>query len=388
MQPTGLNEQSPGADTLVGMRTRTITILSVVAVVLAACGGVAGDTTTSEDGSTTTVTEATTTTTEVAEAPGSVRLVYKLEPGTSFTYEVVIDQHIEMEAIGDASALGEGEDVPGEASIDLVGTTTFTHSIAEGPQPGTFEVTITGDFADLQISGVVDGELVDPTDLPDFADIEPVDVTLILDEQGNVIPDEGSFGDLGGDLGALGGLGDMSAPGMDLGRWLGPPFTDGEVGVGDSWSETIESPMMLGEDPIVTQIDSVVSGTDTIDGATVFVIDTTSTTSAIEFDLADLLLGFFGAFITDDASEEDVAEFEAMAEVLKFLFSIDETVTEMTTWFDYEAGYARRVDLSMATSMVIDINMPDEESGEMVAFGMDMAFVQEISYRLIDATSA
>lgn len=371
------------------MRLRTLNILISLALVIAACGGTAAeDTTTTAAEPATTFTQAPTTT----EASG-VRLAYALEPGTSFTYEVSIDQRIDLSTTGDTNAMGD-EELPGEAEVSIVGTTVFTHSVAEGPEPGTYEVTITGDFTDLAISGTVDGAPIDEAELPDFAQIDPVDVTIVVDDQGNIILDEGLGGDLGGDLGAFGALGDLgdlgglTAPGLDPGRWVGPPFADREVTVGDSWSETIESPVMLGEDPVVTQIDSVVTGTDTVDGATVFVIDTTSTTSMIEFDLADFLIGFFQAFIPEDASEEDKAELDALADELRFLFSIDETVGDMTTWFDYEMGYARKVDYSMGTAMTMDINMPDEETGEMVQFGMAMTIEQTISYRLVDAPTA
>ncbi len=372
------------------MRFRNTSILAVLALVVAACGGGIADQ------STTTVVDPTTTTAVApavapaeasapdAAAPDAVRLSYALEPGTTFEYEVGIDQQIEMSATGDASAMGD-EEFPGNASINLVGTTTFSQSVAEGPQPDTYEITIKGDFTDLQIKGTVDGEPIDQTDLPDFAELEAIDVTVVVDEQGNIILDDDMFGDaLGGDLG---GFGDLAAPGMDLGRFVGPPLAEGPVGVGDAWSETIESPVFMGIDPIVTQIDNEVTDTGTIDGYEVFVIKTTSTTSMIEFDLAEFLVGFFQGFIPDDATDEEKAEIEAIAEELRFLFVIDETVSEMTTWFDAEAGYARQAGLSMSTSIVMDINMPDDVSGQMAAFGLKMNIAQEVTYRLVDATN-
>jgi hypothetical protein len=371
------------------MRLLNISILTVLALVAAACGGG------SADQSTTTVGDSTTTTAKApaetlagvpaeAATPDALLLSYALEPGTTFEYEVGIDQQIELSATGDASAMGD-EEFPGNASINLVGTTTFSQSVAEGPEPDTYEITIKGDFTDLQIRGTIDGEPIDQTDLPDFAELEAIDVTVVVDEQGNIIPDDDMFGDaLGGDLG---GFGDLAAPGMDLGRFVGPPLAEGPVGVGDTWSETIESPVFMGIDPIVTQIDNEVTDTATIDGYEVFVIKTTSTTSMIEFDLAEFLVGFFQGFIPDDATDEEKAEIEAIAEELRFLFVIDETVSEMTTWFDPEAGYARQAGLSMGTSIVMDINMPDDVTGEMATFGMEMDIAQEVTYRLIGASN-
>lgn len=352
------------------MRIRHISIVTVLALGVAACGADAAVQ------STTTAVESTT--------PDALRLSYSLEPGTTFEYEVGIDQQIEMSATGDASAMGD-EEIPGDASINLTGTTAFTHSVAEGPQPGTYEITISGDFTDLQITGTIDGEPIGQTDIPDFAELEPIEVTIVVDEQGNVIVDDEPFGD---PLGGLGGFGDFAAPGMDPGQFVGPPFPDRPVTVGDSWSESIESPVFMDGDPIVTQIESEVTATDTIDGHEVLVIETTSTTSMIEFDLAEFLVGFFQAFIPEGATDVETAEIDAIAEGLRFLFIIDETVSDMTTWFDAEAGYARQAEFSMSTSIVMDINMPDDETGELVGFGMEMRIAQDVTYRLIDAAKA
>lgn len=359
------------------MRTRSFSLVAVLALLVAACGGAGSEATT------TTETEPTTTT--VAEPPEAVQLSYNLEPGASLEFEVGIDQHIDMTAEGDGTALGE-EDIPGELSVDFTGTTTFTHTVADGPEPGTYEVTITGDFSNLDISGTVDGEPLDVTDLPDFTQMEPVDVTLIVDEQGNVIPQDDEFGDFLG--GGMGDLGDLGAPGMDPGRFVGPPFTDEEVTVGDTWSETFETPGFLTGESITTDVTSEVTGTDTVDGSDVLVIDTESTTSAIEFDLAEFLVGFFTAFVPEDATDEERAELEALSEDLRFLFSIGETTSNLRTWFDADEGLARKADYVSGVDVVIDLNMPDDESGEMVGLVVDLNMSQNITYRLIDATSA
>ncbi len=370
------------------MRIRPISFLMVLALVVAACGGgEAGNPTSSPDATTTTAPEGTTTTEAPIEAssPDALPLSYALEAGATFEYEVGIDQQIEMSATGEASAIGD-EEIPGNASINLVGTTIFTHSVAEGPDPDTYEITIKGDFTDLQITGTIDGEPIDQAELPDFAEMEAIDVTVVVDEQGNIITDDDMFGDaLGGDLG---GFGDLGAPGMDPGRFVGPPFADRPVTVGDSWSETIEIPMFMSGEPIVTQIDNEVTASETIDGHEVLVIETTSTTSMIDFDLAEFLIGFLRAFVPGDATDEDKAEIDSITEELRFLLVIEETVSNMTTWFDAEAGYARQAEFSMSTSIVMDINMPDDETGEMVTFGMEMSIAQDVTYRLIDASNA
>lgn len=368
------------------MRTRTFTLLAVLALVAAACSGSGAG-----DGTTTTpsVVEATTTTT--VPAPEAVQLSYALEPGSSYEYEVDIDQTIDMSTSGNTSALGEteGEDIPAEMSIQVNGTSVFTHTVAEGPEPGTFEITITGDFSDMEFSGTIDGEPVDPSEVPEMAEMDPVDHSVVVDEQGNVIPDDSAG--LGEDLfGGFGGLDmmDQLGAGGGAGRFIGPPFPDGEVTVGDTWSDTVEIPTMPGEDAVVTEIASEVVGTDTIDDIEVLVIETTNSTSEIEFDLAELLIGFMTAFVPDDMSEEEQAELDALVEDLRFAFRVDPQVMESTTWFDPDAGLARQSELSGDTHLVMDMNIPDESTGELVEFALDMNIGQHVTYRLIGSDSA
>jgi hypothetical protein len=353
-------------------------LISALTLVLAACGPStdAGETSTTVDDA------AATTTTEVTVL--AVLLSYSLESGTSYTYEVSIDQNLEMTAEGDANALGE-EEFPGDMAISISGTSTFTHEIADGPEAGTFEVTIRGEFSELTITGTVDGEPTEAAALPELAQIEPVDVTIIVDEQGNIIPGDNEFGDLlGGIEDPLGSLGDFVNPSAGPGQFVGPPFPDKEVTVGDTWSHTITNQMLLGADPVTTEIDSEVTGTDTVDGRDVFVIQTDTVTSPIEFDLAEILLGFFGAWAPDDATDEENAELDALMADLRFLFVIDETPTGLTTWFDAEAGIAVKADFESSTNLTMDINMPDETTGNVVGFLMDMSIDQTVSYLLID----
>jgi hypothetical protein len=360
------------------MRIRTFTLLAVLALVAAACSP-AG----TSDSTSTTEPEVTTT---QQPAPEPVQLSYSLASGTSYTFEVDLNQQIDMTTTGDAAALGE-QDIPGQMSVAVTGTSVFDYSVADGPEPGTYAVTITGDFSDLQFEGTVDGEPVTDADIPDFANMEPVDVTVIVDEQGNVIPDEsGAQNDLLG-MGGLDLFGQLGSNGA-AGQFVGPPFTEDEVTVGDTWSETVETPTMPGEDPITTKIESEVVATDSVDGHDVFVIQTTTTTSPISFDLGQILAGFMTAFVPEDASDEELAQLDEMVSQIKFAFDVDETVGHLETRFDYDAGLARSADYANTTHMVMDINMPDETTNELMAFGLDMTVAQDITYRLTDAPSA
>lgn len=361
------------------MRFRLLSILFALALVTTACGGDAGEGTTSAP-------EQTTTT---GAGPEAVLLSYSLEAGTTYTYEVDLDQEIVMTSEGDGTVAGN-EEMPASMSIQLDGSTTFTHTVAEGPEPGTYEITINGEFTDLNVEGTVDGEPVSPGEIPDVAQMPPIDLTIVVDEQGNPIPREEQPGDLfGGDLGALGGL-EGFGPGTDLGRLVGPPLSDEPVTVDSSWSETIEVPTMMGVegDPVTTVVNSEVTGTETVDGHDVFVIDTEMITPMIEFDLAEFLIGFFEAFLPDDADEEAQAELDALMADLRFLMKVDETVGDMTTLFDPEAGLARQADFASTTHLTMDLNMPDQTTGEMVGFLLDMSIEQVVTYRLIDSVGA
>jgi len=284
--------------------------------------------------------------------------------------------------------MGEGE-IPGEASINIQGTSVFAYTVSDGPEPGTFEIEIVGDFSDLEFGGTVDGESVDSSEIPEMAEIEPVDVTIVVDEQGNVIPDDSSG--LGEDfLGGLGGLDmlDQFGAAAGTGQFVGPPLSEDEVTIGDTWSETIEVPTMPGADPVTTQVKNEVVATDALDGSEVFVIETTSTTGAVEFDLAEFLIGFMSSFMPEGATDEEQAQLDALIDELRFVFSIDETVSDMTSWFDPEAGLSRQSELASHTHMVMDVNIPDETTGEMVQFAMDMNLSQQITYRLTDSGGA
>jgi hypothetical protein len=281
-----------------------------------------------------------------------------------------------------------GEEVPGAASVDITGTATFTHSVSAGPEPGTYEVHITGEFGELEVTGEVDGESVDATDIPGFAAQEPVDVTLVVDEQGNIVPGpsgEGPMGDLFGGLDGLGG--GTHAPGMDPGQFIGPPLSEEEVTVGDTWTDEIETPG-LGEEPIVTSITSTVSGVGDLDGAEVLVIDSKATTSLIEFDLAELFAGMLGAMGPEGTPGQDDAEIEQMLEQLRMLITVDGTTSDSRTWFDAAEGVARQSQTNASTSISMDMNVPDDQTGEMAGFVMDMTLDQDITYRLISGPEA
>jgi hypothetical protein len=176
-------------------------------------------------------------------------------------------------------------------------------------------------------------------------------------------------------------------PGAELGQFFCPPFDDEAVTVGDTWSTSFETPG-FGSDPIVTTIDSEVTGTDTVGGVEVLVIDTNTVVSAFEFDLADFFIGMFTGFLSDDASLEEQAEIDQLVENLRFLISSDETTSNSKTYFDPETGMTQAFEVASLANLSFDLNFPDEETGELSSFVMDMSVDQKVSYQLATAEPA
>lgn len=289
-----------------------------------------------------------------------------------------------MTSSGDPSAV-DGDELPGEADLRMEATATFAYDVAAGPEPGTYAITITGEFKGVEVSGTVDGELVDPDQAPDFAVLEPVEATIIVDEKGNVIPDPGGSDDL---LGGMDFLGGGSMPGAQIESFFGPPLPDDEVTVGDTWTETIETPMPFGDEPVVTTIEGRVIGTDEVDGVEVFVIEANTFTSQIQFDLGEFLAGFFEAFLPEDATEEEEAEMTALTEAMKFLFTIDPSRSASTSRLDPESGIVQRAEITSSIHFTMDVAMPDETTNELVEFTMDMTLNQDLTLRYLGSTGA
>lgn len=360
---------------------RLISAVAVVALLLAACGGGAGE-------ATTTTTSGPTTTT--LPAPEAMQIAYRLEAGKSYTFELEMNQTMEMTTTGDAAALAE-EDLPGEMKMIVSGPTQVTYAIADGPEDGTYEITITSDLSGLDFDITIDGETAEAGEIPDFAEVEPQATTIVVDEHGkpigadSEIPDD-LFGGLFGDMGGM--MGDMGGSMFNPAQFFGPALTDDEVEVGDTWTETTEIPLM-GEDAATSTVTSTIDRMEDLDGTPTMVIETVVANSEINFDLAELLLAMFEGFVDpEQASEEDLAMLEQFRDQMKFLFVVDPSETNMTSWFDPEAGMTLQSRLVGDTHMMMDVNVPDDETGEMMAFTLDMSISQDMTYRLVDSAGA
>ncbi|HEX6946566.1 MAG TPA: hypothetical protein VF246_04370 [Acidimicrobiia bacterium] len=361
------------------LRSRFLAALSVLALLLAACGG-------SGDATTTTAAPATTSTMPVPEA---MAISYDLQAGQTYTFELEMNQTMELTTTGDTTAMEE-EGLPGNMVMTVSGPTLITYEVADGPDPDTYEITITSDLSGLEFDVAIDGETAEPGDLPDFAELEPQETTIVVDKQGKPIggdpmtedPFSGIFG--GFDPGTMG---DFGSSGLNPTQFFGPALPDEEVTVGDSWTDTTEIPL-FGDDKVTTTVTSTIDRVEELDGKEAMVIETTISTSEIEFDMAEFILALFEGFFPEDPSEEDLAQLEELRNSLRFLFHVDASETGMTTWFDPEAGMALRSEMSGENRMAMDANVPDEATGEMVAFTLDMKVSSDMTYRLVEAPGA
>jgi hypothetical protein len=212
---------------------------------------------------------------------------------------------------------------------------------------------------------------------------------VVVDSKGNVIPEDTGSDDLfNGALGGLDSLGTGSvAPGLDPGQFFGPALSDDDVTVGDTWSDEIDTPGM-GDDPIVTTLNAQVTGTDQVDGVDVFVIDSTYTTTPIEFDLGDFFSGLFGAFLSDGTSTGDQAQLDDLMGELKFVISADGIESHVVSRFDPAGGLVRAAELTGGSHVGIDIALPDEATGELQSFQMSVKLAQSLSYQLLSGPQA
>jgi len=203
---------------------------------------------------------------------------------------------------------------------------------------------------------------------------------VIVDEYGNVTPDEEAVEDLGEAFSSLVAFDPASAPGLDPAQFVGPILPVTEVAMGDTWSFEVET-RGFGDDPMVTSITSMLTGRDEIDGMEVVVIETATNTAPIGFDLGEIYVELMTVFGPPDG--EDAAELETMLEEIRLLISIDKTSSETVTWFDVGAGLARQHNSVASTHIVMDSNIPDVASTELSGSVVDMVIDSEIEYRLI-----
>lgn len=344
---------------------RLLACLAALLVAVSACTGTGEDTGTGEGAGQV----------DVPDTAPVVELAYSYVAGDVITYEVDVSQRLVLETDGAATAATDGN-VPTSADVTITALGNFVYTVSAGPQPGTFEIAIEGMFDDVAVAGTADGEPVDdPEDLGEIGEIEPVSTSVIVDDTGRVV----DGGEAAADPFGLG----RSPLGLsgDLGRLVGPVLPDEPVAVGETWTESYQEAGIGGE-PVEATITATLGGTEDADGVDAYVIDSATERGASEVDLAEFFGGFMGAFVDpeDTATQSSVQD---LIDQLVFRISTDPSSSTATTLFDPEAGLVARSETSGASSIQMEVALPDDETGELERFDVDLDVEQSVAYRLV-----
>lgn len=314
--------------------------------------------------------------------PEPVLLAYSYATGPGPVYDLSQTQHLAISMDGDPGVMGAGLELPLVADVETAGSTELSYTVADGPSPGTHEITVHAAFPEVSVEGTVDGEPIDPaSDELGLGDLTPIDFTVIVDESGRIVATPGSedLGALfGGDVGSLGaGFGSST-----MSRPLGPAFPeDLPLTVGGTWTDESSQELPGGSTLTVSAAHEVVAA-DVLDRIPVLVIESTYTAEAATIDLGAML----GEMFTGFAGLETPTTTDPAAQI-RFVLFLDPTTTSSTTWFDPVAGTVRKATSVSSATMRMDIGFPDETSGKPIGFTLETTIHSDMTYTLRAAST-
>jgi hypothetical protein len=275
-----------------------------------------------------------------------VTLRYGFDEGDEFRFsnEYGLEMTTEFEGL-------PADEIPaGPIDLDLDAAMITSYSVSAGADPGTYEVTFGyEDLSDLAMTMRSGGEelTMSEDDLP--ADLSgsglPLpgsDVTFVVDATGHIVSMSLDGTDIPipglgeGGLGGFGGFGSAMP-------FMGPEMPNGPVAVGDTWTAHWTTEVVPGTELDVSAQSRLVA-VESLDGVEVHVIDTTTTSTPVTLDLADVLAGFGGEGLG------------SAAEGIEFSMTMSTAPTRSTVWFDAARGvvvrqeFAGGSDLTMAFS--------------------------------------
>jgi len=348
------------------MRLRMTTMLVATAMLVTACGS-------TEGGTTPTSSALVPTTTPTAQ---EVAFVYSYEAGDHHEYAFDLDQNLRMtvEAEGDGSLLGE--DPPEDIDVTTSIAGKVTYDIADGPTPGTRQISISGVFDEVAIGGTIDGEtleegMIEEGIVPDLATVP--DLTLVIDERGRLVSVDGEevsedvpfFGD------PFGELSDFTSGGLS--GHFGPEFPDEPLTVGDTWSFS-QSDEIEGLDTVMSVTTTyTVTGTETLGGRTLVVIEFTTETSEVVLDLGAMFQALFDAFgeLGTDLGAETTDTAPGIPSIT-FLITVAPSAADGTVWFDQDAGIVTKFTQNTVTNISMVMDLSDDENVVRTAVNMDL----------------
>ena len=349
------------------MRFKLIAMMAAAALIVTACGSAQEATTPSPTAASLTTTPPT------AEA---VVFAYSYEPGERHEYAFDLDQNLRMtvEAEGDESLLGDNP--PGDINVTTSIAGNITYDITDGSSPDTRQISISGVFDDIAIEGTIDGEsleegLVEEGTIPDLITVP--DVTIVIDELGRLVSVDGEeipedmafFGD------PFGELEDFTSGG--LGGHFGPRFPDEPLEVGDTWSFT-QSDEIEGLDTVMSVTSTyTVTGTETMGGHQVAVIEFTTETSEVVLDLGAMFQALFDAFgeMGTELGDETPGPAPEIPDIT-FLITVAPSTANGTVWFDQGAGIVTKFSQNTITNISMLMDLSDAENVARTAVNMDL----------------
>jgi hypothetical protein len=276
---------------------------------------------------------------------------YSLDAGDSFTYhnEYAMAMTTEIDGL-------PLEDVPqGPIDLDVTAAVTSRYSVADGPEAGTYAVTFSyEDVSELAMTMRSGGEEMTFTEADLGGELEgsglPLpgsEVVFVVDSSGHVlsVDVDGTSIPLPGLTGqALGGFGSESL-------FMGPEMPDEAVSVGDTWTAHWSVELLPGTAMEVSAQSRLVS-VETLDGADVYVIETTTTTVPFEVGLGDILAGLGGGEISEAPEDFEVS------------MTISPAPNRSTVWFDPARGITVRQEFAGGADMTMSFTA-EGESGSM-----------------------
>ncbi|MDJ0952786.1 MAG: hypothetical protein QNJ81_03835 [Acidimicrobiia bacterium] len=282
----------------------------------------------------------------------------------SLTGDATLSYHAEMETEM-TTTFGEeirslDPSMPSTMLTQMEMSFDSTYRISEGPEPGTYRVSMTLDGIELGKGSVqMGGQSLDLSDVPQseldaaLASQMP-EFVYVIDDKGAIISVEvdGTTVDVGGILGGT------STSGMSGGQMFGPQLPDGQVNIGDSW--TTSSEQSVGDVVIVTEETHTILRSEERNGYDTWVIRTESDTSGYTINWDDMIAMFeeMGGIGAVDGMEEMPPSFQ-------MAMRSSPTAATTITWLDPELGRAVAMDVMANMAMTMELGGIPGMAGSM-----------------------
>ena len=278
-------------------------------------------------------------------------LRYGISDGTDLVYDMTMS----MDMVTDMRGAFADQGVMGPLEMDMALAASTRYSIEDGIEEGTYLVSMS--FEELSfdsLSMTMGGEdlmagmegMLDDSMSAEMAGLS--EMKFVIDEQGRMLAVSVDGQQV--DIGNLAGGSQFGALGTGT-PFLGPELPEGGVSEGDTWSATFDTELVPGKE-ITASADSRVIAVE----GDVYVIETETSTEAIEMTMADL----FAASSTEEVDMTELLELGDMS----MSMTMDANTGTSTVWFDASRGLPVRQEWSGGATMTMSMTA-DGQSGDM-----------------------